>query len=103
MTVVEKFEEPLWRWRWLQCIGRGSSTLHRVLSYKRLDESGKEVAVKNLRGVITVCGLSRRVMIMPGILSRMEAPRCRVCCRRLKIPVGEGAPFNTLTGADKNA
>jgi len=32
---------------------------------------------------------------MPGIFSRMGAPRCKACCRALGLPEGDGAPYNS--------
>jgi hypothetical protein len=31
---------------------------------------------------------------MPGIFSRMGAPRCKRCCKAVGIPAGNGAPYN---------
>ena len=41
----------------------------------------------------TACGLSGRLS-MPGIFSRIGAPRCKKCCRKVGIPDGNGAPYN---------
>jgi hypothetical protein len=40
-----------------------------------------------------VCGLAGAA-IFPGVMARIYAPRCPRCCDRLRIPQGEGAPFN---------
>jgi hypothetical protein len=39
----------------------------------------------------TLCGIKGN-LYMPGLFSRMSAPRCRVCCKILSIPEGLGAP-----------
>lgn len=78
-----------WHWRWVQFPGNSATTLHRVASYSRLDKRWVEIY-----GVRTVCDRHIVRTGMPGILSRMGAPRCKVCCRRLGIPAGDGAPFN---------
>ena len=41
----------------------------------------------------TACGRSGRLS-MPGVFSRMGAPRCKRCCRKTGVPPGNGAPFN---------
>lgn len=42
------------------------------------------------------CGRMLRVSA-PGIFSRMGAPRCRACCRALRITAGDGCPINDET------
>ena len=39
------------------------------------------------------CGLQSMFWI-PGIFSRMGAPRCKRCCRATGLPQGKGSPKN---------
>ena len=41
----------------------------------------------------TTCGVSARLNV-PGIFSRMDADRCKRCCRTLGLPPGVGSPKN---------
>jgi hypothetical protein len=79
-----------WRKRWVQ-MGR-SVVLHRVAATEGDDWEADGWVPIGVQGV-TACGRKGRLG-MPGILSRMNAPRCRQCCRRLGIPAGQGAPYN---------
>lgn len=45
--------------------------------------------------VVAACG-RRFAASLPGIFSRMGAPRCRGCCTRLGLPQGDGAPVNDV-------
>lgn len=83
-----------WRRRWLQTT-RGLA-LHRVSTI----QWGSDERISG-RGE-TVCGRRGRLM-MPGIFSRMDAPRCVQCCQAMGIPCGDGAPYNALKGKAKNA
>jgi hypothetical protein len=89
-----------WRFRWVQTFG-GDSTLHRVTRAAHLEEQHWV----GFTGVKTACGLYLPKVVMPGILSRMKAPRCWECCQALGIPQGFGAPFNNkyLTWEERNA
>lgn len=84
-----------WRSRWLH--PPASGTLHRVASIA-WDDGMEWIAGEGA----TVCGHRGR-LLMPGIVSRMEAPRCARCCRALGISPGYGAPVNALTGQHKHA
>ncbi len=75
------------RWRWVQL--RAAVKLHRVQGYRSRDEDDVQ-----LLEVVTVCGKRSESANMPGIFSRIGAPRCKDCCDRLGIPRGDGAPFN---------
>lgn len=44
----------------------------------------------------TACGRTFEVDL-PGIFSRMGLHRCVQCCRKLRIPDGDGAPANNKT------
>jgi hypothetical protein len=82
------FDNDNWRRRWLQ-FDRGVR-LHRVSEIVWLDDeriAGHGVSVCDQRGR----------MSMPGILSRMGAPRCKRCCKVVGIPPGDGAPANLDT------
>ena len=107
-----------WYKRWCQL---NSVTLHRVASTVKPTEADYEAYRQMLRGMrlkapkkiddwdvdggmprgiegTTACGRSGR-FDMPGIFSRMGAPRCRQCCKKVGIPPGDGAPFNNMAGA----
>jgi len=83
-----------WHWRWEQFYGR-SAVLHRVAKVDLLDED--RVGVVGT----TVCG-RRGKLHMPGVISRLRAPRCKQCCQILRVPPGDGAPYNRL-GRQKDA
>jgi hypothetical protein len=74
-----------WRKRWMQL--RDNGTLHRVaaITWADSDEIGGHGT--------TACGRFAELH-MPGVISRMAATRCRLCCLVAKVPPGEGAPFN---------
>lgn len=75
-----------WRQRWLQF--DSGVHLHRVAEIRWDDRD-------RIRGIGTsVCGRFGP-MSMPGMLSRLEAPRCRQCCRSLRIEPGAGNPYNS--------
>ena len=74
-----------WRKRWLQSGNR--ARLHRVASIAWADSD--EIWGHGA----TACGEFGELH-MPGILSRMGAPRCERCCAVARIPAGAGAPFN---------
>lgn len=42
---------------------------------------------------VTSCGRTGLLSI-PGVFTRMGAPRCKQCCRRLNYPLGIGSPKN---------
>lgn len=78
-----------WHSRWLQFYPRGTR-LHRVAKIEWWND-GNGVMIRG--DGVAVCG-QRGFMHMPGIFSRMGAPRCPRCCKALGIPKGDGAPFN---------
>lgn len=82
-----------WRSRWL--VTRRWTVLHRVSAIEWQD--GEMIEGPG----VTVCGHHAHLR-MPGIFSRMGLPRCKVCCRRLGIPAGDGAPYNNLKGKAAN-
>lgn len=82
-----------WRSRWLQS-PRRSGALHRVAEV--VWEDADEMIAGD---VVAVCGKRGR-MVMPGIFSRMGAPRCSRCSARLKLPRGNGAPRNAFPSSD---
>jgi hypothetical protein len=79
-----------WHWRWQYGAADDYEFLHRVAAPFWV---GRKAAWKHHR-LTTVCGISG-MFCMPGVMSRMAALRCPACCKRLKIPEGEGAPWNT--------
>lgn len=69
----------------------------------RLSSITWELGLEEIAGEgMTVCGRRGR-LAMPGIFSRMRAPRCLDCCRALGIPPGNGAPRNVFTSEWKDA
>lgn len=78
-------EEWVYRWLVLPSWGR----LHRV---RRLSNHGRLMDGEGIRGR-TVCG-RRGKLIVPGFMSRLGLPRCTVCCKRLGVARGDGAPCN---------
>ena len=74
-----------WRQRWAQIRG---ITLHRVYAVDWKEADGFH------GDGVTACGLMDELH-MPGILSRMSAPRCPKCCLAAGVPLGDGAPCNS--------
>jgi len=42
---------------------------------------------------VTVCGQDA-LLVIPGLFTRMQAPRCRVCCDSTGMPHGVRSPKN---------
>lgn len=82
-----------WRKRWVQARGRKAYALHRVLRMENDDWEADGLIPIGGKGEV-VCGARSSRWHMPGIFSRMGAPRCSKCCKKLGIPTGDGAPFN---------
>lgn len=40
------------------------------------------------------CGRTAAGLWIPGVFTRMSAPRCSGCCRALGYPLGNGSPKN---------
>lgn len=98
-----KIDQENWRSRWLHA--DGSEFIHRVAeaTWGHLPDPNDPSDVFEPNGPNdeemieamgkTLCGLSGR-MAMPGIFSRMSAPRCPECCKQMGIAEGNGNPFN---------
>lgn len=85
------FSRDDWRRRWMQTGNR--QALHRLSSITWDD-------AEHLGGAgVVVCG-KEGAFRMPGFFSRMDALRCRACCKVLGIPTGRGAPMNVASGED---
>ena len=80
-----KIRQDDWRSRWL--VLRSWRLLHRVAS---IDWEDGEMIMGD---GVTLCG-RKGWLTMPGFISRMELKRCPKCCRLMRIPDGDGAPFN---------
>lgn len=81
-----------WRWRWMYEPGENvPDEIHRVKSYQKVSEEYSAA----LEEAITVCGQKFSRLFMPGMFSRLGAPRCESCCHILNIPTGYGAPNNS--------
>jgi hypothetical protein len=74
-----------WRLRWMQT-GWSGELLHRVYALDWNEDTCEADGV-------TACG-QMDVLRMPGLLSRMAATRCPICCDIAGVPRGNGAPFN---------
>ena len=87
MPTLEPLSLPQteWRSRWL--VAPEWDMLHRISTIVWDDE------YKIAGDGQAVCGLAAN-FLMPGILSRMGLRRCPACCVALRIPEGDGAPFN---------
>lgn len=87
-----------WHHRWQQFYKSRRAVLHRVAAVERRNDLWCEITGT------TVCG-RRGEMHMPGIFSRMGAPRCKRCCALLGVRPGEGAPYNdkSLPKVEKEA
>ena len=73
-------------WDWV-CVGRGDR-LHAVATLTNdADEDWYGVGT-------TECGLATDYMHIPGIFSRMAAPRCQHCCTKVGLPQGKQSPKN---------
>jgi len=74
-----------WRCRWLHL--DDGHDIHRVAQIAWEDD-------EMIYGPgVTVCGKEGHLR-MPGIFSRMGAPRCAACSVALGLPQGNGAPYN---------
>lgn len=89
MTDYPAFGED-WMKRWVQ-IGR-SSMLHRLATNECGAWEADGMIPIGVQGT-TACGMQGRLM-MPGMMSRMVAARCPVCCQLAGVPRGKGAPYN---------
>jgi len=86
-----------WRARWVQVGESRATRLHRLSTFADEQDdwfAGDRLCAGGLGR--TVCGIVGEV-VMPGIFSRMDAPRCRTCCNALGLPYGQGAPYNDKT------
>ena len=81
-----------WRERWLQFGDAKSAILHRA-SNDVTENEESDIVIRNYTGT-TLCGRFNEYLIMPGLLSRSSAPRCKKCCALTGIPQGEGCPQN---------
>ncbi len=68
-----------------------------ALHYARL--SPEQIAEIQATGLVRgycklYCGIRVRGLTLPGVLSRLGAPRCRRCCKMFKFPFGIGSPRN---------
>lgn len=75
---------------WLQINWNG-----RVLHHADLDATKREEleSMGVVETITTACGRLAFARI-PGVLSRLNEPRCITCCNRLGYPLGVGSPKN---------
>lgn len=100
-TLDHEFARPVaafesWHQRWCQDGGR-SVVLHRVVHGVWNDRDWR------FNDADAACGKEGPFYI-PGIFSRMGAPRCKRCCKAVGIPAGDGAPVNdkSLSEEERN-
>ena len=82
-------------WKYLPREIDPASLLHRVAIVhgdSPLHADDLSLFPANMIGT-TCCG-ALAVLYMPGILERMGAPRCPVCCDAVGVPHGDGIPGN---------
>lgn len=60
-----------------------------IYDYRQIGTSDDEAGP-----VLLACGRTVRYVSIPGFMSRLSKPRCKVCCRRLGFPQGKGSPKN---------
>ena len=80
-----------WSEKWLQFGNIESAILHRASN--DVVENDNDFVPRNYTGT-TLCGRFNDFLIMPGIGSRMGAPRCKKCCALVGVRQGEGNPHN---------
>lgn len=88
MRASSSYATDKWWGQWVQHGGR-SPVLHRILRHDRAEWDKNEV----WGGGESACGMVATFHV-PGIVSRMGAPRCKKCCRKRGIPFGYGNPRN---------
>jgi len=64
-----------------------------VLHHGQLDSPPDDTSATLAAAGRTTCGV-RTVLAVPGIVTRMAAPRCRRCCAATGMPSGVGSPKN---------
>ena len=80
------------KWRTLHAIPGNALTTGQMRNH--IDNS----TAPHLRAACTL----RRPWSMPGMSSRLSAPRCAACCQALGIPPGNGTPANDKTLQEQN-
>lgn len=75
-----------WHSRWLY--SKRGNRMHRISEVKWDDEEDMIFGEG-----ISVCGVTSR-FYMPGVLDRMYSKRCDRCSDYMRIPRGDGAPYN---------
>lgn len=84
MTAAEFFE--IARYDWLDTLtGR---TLHAY------DTGDFDEEYWGVRGGRFACGRRFALAVIPGLVTRMAAMRCKGCCRATGLPEGKGSPKN---------
>ena len=81
---------PMHEYMWL--VTPSSSRLHHASL--DLDDISSIEDGEFIRGVRLTCGRYVGWVTLPGVLTRLSEPRCRVCCRKTGIPEGKGSPKN---------
>lgn len=84
-----QFSDDYWIWRWVYRANGGSDVLHRVAAPFN---PKKRKPWRGFRAT-TLCGQTT-VLQVPGVMSRMAAPRCKKCCAAGGFEYGEGNPYN---------
>ena len=80
-----------WWGKWVQHDGR-SGILHRIDVHNCDEWEENEVSGYG----VAACGFAAQFHV-PGIFSRLDAPRCKKCCTKRGIAFGFGNPRNDKT------
>lgn len=88
-------DKSQWRWRWMYDNSDEEDREGAMIYIHRIAECVSKIDPEAPYNIEAVTACNRKgVFSMPGLLSRMGAPRCPKCCAALGIPEGDGAPFN---------
>jgi hypothetical protein len=71
--------------------GHRAARLHLMLSYRPSAAFETSYPQASL-----ACGRTVPLAHMPGVATRLTAPRCRACCRSSGLPQGVGSPLNDI-------
>jgi hypothetical protein len=75
-------------WDWV-VTGRWDK-LHHLAAFDDPEQAGKDWGGPARLS----CGRHSKFVCIPGVGTRMDAPRCQQCCRKLGYPDGIGSPKN---------
>ena len=84
------------KYQWLYARTDNYEYLHYIESVLDWGEETWELYESQFNGErpwTSICGLND-FYGLPGVLSRLAAPRCSQCCKIIDIPNGNGCPIN---------